>query len=77
MTTLSSLVPVNLGEHVGGRQDLAQGVCEDPHLQAGGAGQRLTQRIGGADHRDAARVVGRERDGWNALAVLRRPCCPG
>ena len=60
---------LGLGQHVEGGLDLAQRVGEHPHLQPWRVRQRHAQRIGGAEHRDAAGVVGRERDRRDALAV--------
>ena len=57
-----------LGEDVEGGLDLAHRVGEDPHLEAWRAGQCLSQRIGGAEHRNATCVVGREGDRRDALA---------
>ena len=69
MTTLSSFAPVFSASTLNGRQGLAQRVGEHPHPQPGRVAPASPQRVGGADHRDAAGVVGREGDGRDALAV--------
>ena len=58
-----------LGEHVERGLGLAHRVGEHPHPQRWRVRQCGAQRVGGAEHRDAAGVVGREGDRGDSLAV--------